>query len=50
MKKIIVNLSGRTGNQLLCYAFARKNQEQYGGKIILNFYSMDITNGMRVIG
>lgn len=37
VKKIIVTMSGRLGNQFFRAAFARKIQLKYGGEIILNF-------------
>jgi len=39
--EIHVYLTGRLGNQLFQYAFARKLQKQYGGKIICNVYELD---------
>lgn len=40
MKTIHVYLTGRLGNQLFQYAFARNLQEKYGGKIICNVYDL----------
>lgn len=39
--EIHVYLTGRLGNQLFQYAFARKLQKQYGGKIICNIYDLE---------
>lgn len=41
MKKIHVYLTGRLGNQLFQYAFARRLQMQYGGEIICNIYDLE---------
>ena len=39
--EIHVYLTGRLGNQLFQYAFARKLQKQYGGNIICNIYELE---------
>ena len=39
--EIHVYLTGRLGNQLFQYAFARHLQKEYGGKIICNFYELE---------
>ena len=44
MKKIILNASGRLGNQLFQYAFAKKVQKRQGGDIIINFYDIEQKN------
>lgn len=44
MRTIHVYLTGRLGNQLFQYAFARKLQKQYGGKIICNIYDLEHNN------
>lgn len=41
MNEIHVYLTGRLGNQLFQYAFARRFQKQYGGKIICNVYDLE---------
>ena len=44
MKKIILNASGRLGNQLFQYAFAKKVQKRIGGEIIINFHNIEEKN------
>ena len=39
--EIHVYLTGRLGNQLFQYAFARNLQKKYGGKIICNIYELE---------
>lgn len=46
-KKIYVQISGRLGNQLFSYAFARKIQLASGGEILANFYEVDKTRKMK---
>ncbi|QPS70943.1 alpha-1,2-fucosyltransferase [Lactococcus garvieae] len=41
MKKIILNASGRLGNQLFQYGFAKKVQNNLGGKILINFNDIE---------
>lgn len=41
MEEIHVYLTGRLGNQLFQYAFARNLQKQYGGKIVCNTFDLD---------
>lgn len=41
MKEIHVLLTGRLGNQLFQYAFAKSIQLRFGGKIYLNTYDLD---------
>lgn len=41
MKEIHVLLTGRLGNQLFQYAFAKSIQRRFGGKIYLNTYDLD---------
>ncbi|MGF2923971.1 alpha-1,2-fucosyltransferase [Lactococcus garvieae] len=41
MKRIILNASGRLGNQLFQYGFAKKVQKNLGGKIIINFNDIE---------
>ena len=40
-KEIHVYLTGRLGNQLFQYSFAKSLQKKYGGKIFLNTYDLD---------
>lgn len=39
-KKIYIQMSGRLGNQLFSYAFAKKIQLNVGGEILCNFYEV----------
>ena len=41
IKEIHVYLTGRMGNQLFQYSFAKKLQSQYGGKIYMNIYDLE---------
>ena len=41
LKEIHVYLTGRLGNQLFQYAFAKSLQEKYGGRIFLNVYELE---------
>ena len=41
MKEIHVYLTGRLGNQLFQYAFAKKIQKIYGGQIVCNVYDLE---------
>lgn len=41
MNEIHVLLTGRLGNQLFQYAFARSLQKQYGGRIVCNTFDID---------
>ena len=40
-REIHVYLTGRLGNQLFQYSFAKMLQKKYGGKIILNVYELE---------
>ena len=41
---IIVQMSGRLGNQLFQYAFGRNAQIKSGGRLIINFYTVEEKN------
>lgn len=45
--KIHVLLTGRLGNQLFQYAFAKRIQQLYGGQIYLNIYDLEHRSGKR---